>query len=49
MSLALQLNDYRMTTAEILYRMPDFPEILQTLYLAGARSRPRISGAAPVS
>ncbi len=30
MSLALQLNDYRMTTAEILYRLPDHPEILQT-------------------
>ncbi len=30
MSLALQLKDYRLTTAEILYRMPDFPEILQT-------------------
>jgi uncharacterized protein Usg len=30
MSLALQLNDYRLTTAEILYRMPDHPEILQS-------------------
>jgi uncharacterized protein Usg len=30
MSLALQLNDYRITTAEILYRLPDHPEILQT-------------------
>ena len=30
MSLALQLKDYRLTTAEILYRMPDHPEILQT-------------------
>jgi uncharacterized protein Usg len=30
MSLALQLNDYRLTTAEILYRLPDHPEILQT-------------------
>jgi uncharacterized protein Usg len=30
MSLALQLNDYRLTTAEILYHMPDHPEILQT-------------------
>ena len=29
MSLALQLNDYRLTTAEILYRLPDHPEILQ--------------------
>jgi len=30
MSLGLQLNDYRLTTAEILYRLPDHPEILQT-------------------
>ena len=30
MSLARQLKDYRLTTAEILYRMPDHPELLQT-------------------
>ncbi len=30
MSLALQMKDYRLTTAEILYRMPDHPELLQT-------------------
>ncbi|MGH7156056.1 MAG: usg protein [Acetobacteraceae bacterium] len=30
MSLALQLQDYRLTTAEILYRMPDHPDLLQT-------------------
>ncbi len=30
MSLARQLNDYRLTTAEIMYRMPDHPDILQT-------------------
>ena len=30
MSLALQMRDYRLTTAEILYRMPDFPELLQS-------------------
>ena len=30
MSLALQLKDYRLTTAEILYHLPDHPEILQT-------------------
>jgi uncharacterized protein Usg len=30
MSLALQLKSYRLTTAEILYRMPDHPELLQT-------------------
>ena len=25
-----QLNDYRLTTAEILYRLPDHPALLQT-------------------
>ncbi len=30
MSLALQMKDYRLTTAEILYRMPDHPKLLQT-------------------
>lgn len=25
-----QLYDYRLTTAEILYHMPDFPRLLQT-------------------
>jgi uncharacterized protein Usg len=30
MSVALQLNDYRLTTAEILYRLPDHPAILQS-------------------
>ncbi len=30
MSLALQLADYRLTTAEILYRMPDHPGLLQS-------------------
>lgn len=29
MTLALQLKDYRLTTAEILYRMPDHPGLLQ--------------------
>ena len=29
MGVALQLNDYRLTTAEILYRLPDHPGILQ--------------------
>ncbi|MCA8909106.1 MAG: Usg family protein [Rhodospirillaceae bacterium] len=28
--LALQLQGYRMTTAEILYHMPDRPSLLQT-------------------
>ena len=30
MSLALQPQNYRLTTAEILYRLPDHPAILQT-------------------
>ncbi len=28
--LRLQLKDYRLTTAEIIYRLPDFPDVLQT-------------------
>ncbi len=30
MSFALQLKDYRLTTAEILYHLPDHPRLLQT-------------------
>ena len=29
-NLVVQLRDYRLTTAEILYRMPDHPDLLQT-------------------
>jgi len=29
-SLNLQLKDYRLTTAEIIYRLPDFPDVLQS-------------------
>ena len=29
-SLILQLKDYRLTTAEILYHLPDHPVLLQT-------------------
>lgn len=29
-SLALQLQGYRLATAEILYRLPDHPDLLQT-------------------
>lgn len=29
-SFVRQLNDYRLTTAEILYRLPDHPALLQT-------------------
>ncbi len=30
MTLGLQINDYRLTTAEILYFLPDHPGLLQT-------------------
>ena len=30
MSLSLQLRDYRLTTAQILYHLPDYPGVLQT-------------------
>ena len=30
MQLTQQLKDYRLTTAEILYRLPDHPALLQT-------------------
>jgi uncharacterized protein Usg len=30
MNLMRQMKDYRLTTAEILYRLPDHPDILQT-------------------
>ncbi len=29
-ALALQLRDYRLTTAEILYHLPDHPALLQS-------------------
>jgi len=29
-NLELQLNDYRLTTAEILYYMPDYPKLIQS-------------------
>lgn len=28
--MEMQLKDYRLTTAEILYRLPDHPSLLQT-------------------
>lgn len=30
MSFGLQLRDYRLTTAEILYHLPDHPAVLQS-------------------
>jgi len=29
-SVELQLKGYRLTTAEILYHLPDYPELLQS-------------------
>lgn len=29
-ALSLQLRDYRLTTAEILYHLPDHPDLLQS-------------------
>ena len=29
MSLRLQLQDYRLTTAQVIYRLPDHPSVLQ--------------------
>lgn len=29
-SLSRQLRNYRLTTAEIIYRLPDFPDLLQS-------------------
>ena len=28
--ISLQLRDYRLTTAEIVYHIPDYPDLLQT-------------------
>ena len=30
MTIGLQLRDYRLTTAEIIYHLPDHPTVLQT-------------------
>jgi len=30
MTLRKQMNDYRLTTAEILYHLPDYPHLLQS-------------------
>jgi len=41
MSLGLQLQDYRLTTAEILYHLPDHPGLLQTYIWQGLDIAPR--------
>lgn len=43
--LGLQLRDFRLTTAEILYHLPDHPNLLQTFvwqYLDLAPEYPRL-------
>ncbi len=40
-TLALQLRDYRLTTAEILYHMPDHPGLLQTYIWQALDMAPR--------
>jgi len=40
-TLALQLRDYRLTTAEILYHMPDHPGLLQTYIWQALDQAPR--------
>ena len=42
MSMALQLRDYRLTTAEILYHLPDHPGLLQTYVWQGLALAPRV-------
>ena len=44
-----QLNDYRITTAEILYWMPDHKHVLQSYRLAEAWTWPPASPTSPSS
>ncbi len=39
--LRLQLQDHRLTTAEIIYRLPDFPELLQSYIWQELDTAPR--------
>jgi uncharacterized protein Usg len=41
MSLALQMRDYRLTTAEILYHLPDHPAVLQSFIWQNLDLAPR--------
>lgn len=43
-ALALQLQGHRMTTAEIIYRMPDHPALLQTFVWQNLDTAPRFPG-----
>jgi hypothetical protein len=48
--LELLIKDYRLTTAEILYHMPDHPSLLQTYVWQGLLSgKPRWMGACTAS
>jgi uncharacterized protein Usg len=38
---ATVLKDYRLTTAEILYHLPDFPALLQTYVWQGVDTAPK--------
>ena len=45
--LVLQLKEYRLTTAEILYHMPDHPHLLQTFvwqFMDLAPRYPKLTG-----
>jgi uncharacterized protein Usg len=44
MSLVKQLHDYRLTTAEILYHMPDHPAVLQTFIWQELDLAPKFPG-----
>jgi uncharacterized protein Usg len=46
-NLGLQLNGYRLTTAEILYHMPDHPQLLQSFvwqFMDLAPRYPKLTG-----
>ncbi len=42
--LSVQLHDYRLTTAEILYHMPDHPDLLQSYIWQEYDLAPRFPG-----
>ena len=48
MTLKRQMNDYRLTTAEILYHLPDHPNLLQTYIWQDLDLAPQYPGAAQV-
>jgi uncharacterized protein Usg len=43
-NLSVQLHDYRLTTAEILYYMPDHPDLLQSFIWQEYDLAPRFPG-----